>query len=336
MLTGGLGVACAGLADELEKLIDLEVVTSGEQVGGYEGDDLSDLGERVDAFTARILDQAGEVDLVHAHDWMSFPAAMEIQAARGAPMVAHVHSLEADRSGPTGSEWIRSVELKGMQRADRVIAVSQYTARVAVDHYGVDPGKIRVVHNGAVGVKPWRAEGKKPCILFMGRMTDQKAPEVFLEAAFQVAARCPGVEFVMAGRGPLLGELQHRVEHSAFHDRIEFTGFLERAAIHDLLSRSSLCCMPSRSEPFGLVALEAAQFGVPTILSCQAGVGEVLRSNPIVSVGDVDGFARHMIDLLRDDTKRLALGERLIEEAASATWESASIEVGEIYQSLMD
>lgn len=332
LLTGGLGVACAGLAGELAELVDLEVVESGEQVGGYEGDDLSDLGERVDRFTRKIVAASGDAGLVHAHDWMSFPAAMEIQSQRRIPFVAHIHSLEVDRSGPSGSSWIRDVETEGMKKADRVIVVSQYTARAAVDHYRVDPAKIRIVHNGVAAVKPWRAEVPSPCVLFMGRMTGQKSPDVFLEAAFQVAEKYPHVGFVMAGKGALLESLKRRAGQSEFGDRIEFPGFLERAAIRALLARATVCCMPSRSEPFGLVALEAAQFGVPTVLSSQAGVGEVLRSNPVVSVGDVDGFARHIVELLRDEVKRADLGRRLMDEASEATWRSAADKVVDVYR----
>ena len=335
MLTGGLGVACAGLAEELKGLVDLRVVASGEQVGAYEGDDLGDLGERVDAFTRKILDQQAGAGLIHAHDWMSFPAAMSIQAEKGIPFVAHIHSLEIDRSGPSGSSWIQGIEREGMHAADRVIVVSQYTARMAVDHYGVNPGKIRIVHNGVAELSPWRAEVPGPCVLFMGRMTGQKAPEVFLDAAFQVAARLPHVEFVMAGRGMILDSLRERVAHSPFAERISFPGFLERSEIQELLARTTVCCMPSRSEPFGLVALEAAQFGVPTVLSGQAGVSEVLRSNPVVGVGDVNGFASRIIELLRDESKRAELGRRVKEEAAAATWRAAADKIVEIYRPLV-
>lgn len=334
LLTGGLGVACHGLAEELEGRVDLKVVASGEQVGAYEGDDLGDLGDRVDRFTSRILGNAEGVGLVHAHDWMSFPAAMGIKEAQRVPFVAHIHSLESDRSGPSGSSWIREIERRGMAKADRVITVSRYTARTAVDYYGVDPAKIRIVHNGVRPVKPWRVEVPAPTVLFMGRMTAQKAPEVFFEVAQRIAEQLPHVSFVMAGRGAMLEPLRERAQREGMADRIRFPGFIERPEIHDLLSHTSVCCMPSRSEPFGLVALEAAQFGVPTVLSSEAGVSEVLSSNPVVSVGDVEGFRRHIVDLLRDEPGRSELGRRLVEEASKATWHSAAERVLDVYRGL--
>jgi glycosyltransferase involved in cell wall biosynthesis len=327
-------VACAGLANELGARVDLKIVTSGEREGAYAGGDLETLRKNVEDFTRRILGEYDNQRLVHAHDWMSFPAALEIQRRHDARFVAHVHSFEVDRSGPFGSPWIKGVEQAGMRHADRVIVVSRYTAKVAVDHYGVDPAKIRIVHNGAMPVEARRSEVVSPCVVFMGRMTSQKGPELFLDMALRVAEQLPFVRFVMAGKGEMLESLQRRAAGSSHADRIEFPGFLERPSIEELLSRATVCVMPSRSEPFGLVALEAAQFGVPTVLSDRSGVSEVLRSNPVAGIGDIDGFARRIIELLRNDEMRDALGERLKQEAASATWRAASDKVLDVYRGL--
>lgn len=333
-ITGGLGVACEGLARELGFRVKLQVVSSDTGLSSYEGGYGGDLVARVEAFTRQVIASATTAELIHAHDWMSFPAAMELRRSGGVPFVAHVHSLESDRAGTAGSPWIRVIEAEGMRKAERVVTVSRYTAQMATQHYGVDPAKIRVVHNGIAPVKPWRAELMEPRVIFIGRMTSQKAPDVFLEIALRVADRLPGVRFVMAGQGEMLKVLQERVGRTEHRDRFQFPGFLDRATIQDLLARSSVCVMPSRSEPFGLVALEAAQFEVPTILSDHAGVHEVLRSNPVVGVGNVEAFASEVVELLCDESRRQGLAQAVREEASSASWAKAAEKVTRIYTEL--
>ena len=337
VITGGLGVACEGLAQALRQSADVTVVTPSEigpsaYAGAYEGE----LKARVHEFQQTTLQQAGDFDLLHAHDWMSLPAAMEFSKVKGVPYIAHMHSFETDRAGAHGHEWIQGIEREGMRQADRVIVVSHQSAITAVQHYGVSADKLHVVHNGIHPLQPWRNSSSRPLVAFIGRMTSQKGPDVFLEMVRFLAPRFPAVDFVMAGVGDMLESLKARAHQHGLAHRIRFTGFLSRAEIHCLMAKTDLCCMPSRAEPFGLVALEAAQFGVPTILSSCAGVREVLPSNPVATSADPHAFAEQAARLLAEDSLRRSLHTSLQSEAARATWQKAASQVLRIYHHVLN
>ncbi|MGE9271240.1 MAG: glycosyltransferase family 4 protein [Verrucomicrobiales bacterium] len=215
-ITGGLGVACGGLATELAKWVNLQVVSPGEVWGShYEAGGFSqeEFHLRVEVFSneLRARGKAGEferIDLVHAHDWMSFPAALALHSDQGTPFIAHLHSLELDRSPRGPSARIRAVERRGMEAARLVVVVSHHTAKTVIQHYGIDPRKVRVVHNGVLPVVSWREARGTPWVVFIGRLTAQKAPEVFLRAACRLAEQFPRVRFVVAGEGDLWGKLR--------------------------------------------------------------------------------------------------------------------------------
>jgi glycosyltransferase involved in cell wall biosynthesis len=224
-----------------------------------------------------------------------------------------------------------------MEEADRVIPVSEYTGRVVSGHYGIDPTKIRPVHNGADPVDVFSTRKKFPekLVLFLGRLTAQKGPEFFLEIAAKVLAVNPDVRFVVAGTGEKLRPL---IETGAFHGlggHFHFTGFLNKEKVNELLSMTDVYCMPSVSEPFGLSALEAAQFGIPAVISKQSGVAEVLKGALKADFWDVDLMAKHINDLLADEELNARIVEQAKLDIAASTWDAAAEKVVSVYRELV-
>jgi glycogen(starch) synthase len=314
--------------------------TTRSQLDTFKSGDLygPDLGSKVIEFSkvAAKLALLEDFDLIHAHDWMTFLAGVEVKKATGKPLVVHIHALQYDRSGPDDRGWIYDLEKHGMQQADAVIPVSRYTGEIIASHYGIDPQKIRPVHNGAEPVETFTTHKKFPekLVLFLGRLTSQKGPEFFLETAARVIAQNPAVRFVVAGTGEKLRPL---IETGAFHGlggHFHFTGFLDKKKVHDLLSMTDVYCMPSVSEPFGLSALEAAQFGIPAVISKQSGVAEVLKGALLADYWDVELMARHINDLLTDDELRARVVGQARLDIAASTWDAAAAKVLTIYQEL--
>jgi len=298
-----------------------------------------DLGTKVVEFSkiAAKLAMQDTFDVVHAHDWMTFLAGVEVKKATGKPLVVHVHASQYDRAGADARGWIYDIEKYGMEEADRVIPVSEYTGRVVSGHYGINLAKIRPVHNGADPVDVFSTRKKFPekLVLFLGRLTAQKGPEFFLEIAAKVLAVNPDVRFVVAGTGEKLRPL---IETGAFHGlggHFHFTGFLNKEKVNELLSMTDVYCMPSVSEPFGLSALEAAQFGIPAVISKQSGVAEVLKGALKADFWDVDLMAKHINDLLADEELNARIVEQAKLDIAASTWDAAAEKVVSVYRELV-
>ena len=309
----------------------LESFKTGELYG-------PDLGNKVVEFSkvAAKLAMLEPFDVIHAHDWMTFLAGVEVKKATGKPLVVHVHALQYDRAGADARGWIYDIEKYGMEQADCIIPVSHYTSLIISSYYGIPPEKVRPVHNGADPVDVFAMKKKFPekLVLFLGRLTSQKGPEFFLETASRVIANNPNVRFVVAGTGDKLRPL---IESGAFRGlggHFHFTGFLDKEKVNDLLSMTDVYCMPSVSEPFGLSALEAAQFGIPAVISKQSGVAEVLKGALKADFWDVDLMAKHINDLLTDDELRGRVVEQAKLDIAASTWDAAAAKVFEIYKDL--
>ena len=310
----------------------LESFQIGELYGG-------DLGTKVVEFSkvAAKLAMLDDFDLVHAHDWMTFLAGVEVKKATGKPLVLHVHASQYDRAGADARGWIFDIEKYGMEEADRVIPVSRYTGQVCAGHYGIDPAKIRPVHNGAEPVKAFRTRKKFPekLVLFLGRLTAQKGPEFFLEIAARVLEKNKDVRFVVAGTGERLKPL---IETGAFRGLggyFHFTGFLNKEKVNELLSMTDVYCMPSVSEPFGLSALEAAQFGIPAVISKQSGVAEVLQGALKADFWDTHRMADHINALLTDEELRASVVKQAEADIEASTWDAAAGKVLEVYRELL-
>ena len=271
-----------------------------ELSGGY-GPDLAAETMRYGAIAGRIA-HLEKFDVIHAHDWMTVFAAVRSSEVSGKPLVLHVHALEFDRSGESINREIYDIERYGMQRADRVIAVSHYTKQRIVERYGVIPEKISVVHNAVThpGVRspiPLKEPGRK-IVLFLGRITFQKGPDYFIEAAARVIEKCPGVIFVMAGAGDMRPRLIERAAELGIGKHFHFVGFLTGSQVEDIYAMSDLYVMPSVSEPFGITPLEAMLYDVPVIISKQSGVSEIIRNAIKVDFWDVDDLACKIISVL--------------------------------------
>jgi glycogen synthase len=292
----------------------------------------------------RYAERAGSIargerfDVIHAHDWMTFLAGLEARRVSGRPLVAHVHATEYDRAGDGGNPFVRDVERAGLSGADGVIAVSRYTADLLVRHYGVPRRRIRVVHN-AIDPKrgAWGSslEGGEPLVLFAGRVTRQKGPDYFVEAAARVAREVPSVRFAVAGSGDRLPAMRERVRDLGLRRNILFTGFLPPDELDRLYARADVYVMPSISEPFGLTALEALQHGTPVIVSRHAGVSEVVRNVLRVDFGDVEDLASKILSVLLFAPLRRSLSSRGRREVLQLSWRDSAERCLAVYREVL-
>ncbi len=276
----------------------------------------SDLGRRVARFAQRVVRLAAKVDadVVHANDWMTFPAAFAAAEARHLPVFLHVHSTEYDRSGEAVNPFIAGIEREACRRAAQVFAVSRYTANVLASRYGVARERITVAYNAPdddepQALRPAPDAPRAPWVMFLGRLTFQKGPDHFLRAAAEVAKYNRDARFLVCGSGDLSADLHALARSLGIAERVEFRGFLRPALVDRLLAHSRVLVMSSVSEPFGLVALEALRDGTPVILSKQSGVREVLGHSLQVDFWDHARLADRILALLRLP----ALGAQLVE-----------------------
>lgn len=269
------------------------------------GGDIMDKVFQYAEITSRISSKM-KFDVIHAHDWMTMIAGITIKQRTGKPLVLHIHSLEVDRSGVNSKGWVYELEKKGMEYADLIIPVSNFTSLNIQQYYGVNKSKISVVHNGTTVVKPFKSDRKlkEKVVLFVGRLTRQKGPEKFLEIALKVLEKDPNVRFVMAGVGDHFKSLLEQSSYRSIGNRFHMTGFLNLKQLHYLFSISDVYCMPSVSEPFGLSAVEAAQFGIPCVISKQSGVAEVLSGSLKFDFWDINKAAECILSLLGNPVLR--------------------------------
>lgn len=307
------------------------------QFGDLYGNDLIDRVRQYAHYVVQVA-KAKDFDVIWAHDWMTYLAGVELKKATGKPLVIHVHATTYDRGGEQARGWVYDIEKYGMQQADAIIPVSEYTGNVCVEHFDADRNKITPVHNGVEWVDTYKEEKSFPetLVLFLGRITGQKGPEKFLEIADQVIQKNRKVRFVMAGSGD---QLKSIIETGAFKhigDKFHFTGFLNKEKVNRLLAMTDIYCMPSVSEPFGLSALEAAQFGIPVILSKQSGAAEVMSGALKTDFWDVDLTAKYILDLIEDKTFAKKVVDAGLEDLKSLTWDNASTKIMDVFNNLME
>lgn len=297
--------------------------------------------EEVERFTAHVINlTAGRAfDVIHAHDWMTFPAGVALAQLTGKPLVVHVHSLEYDRSGISVNEQINQLERFGLSAATKIIAVSHYTARSIQKYHNISPDKIAVVHNGAYprqAVQGYKLKKTWPrnVVLFLGRITAQKGPDYFVEVASRVIPLVPDVLFVLAGTGDLLPRVMERVQVLGLDDSFLFPGFLQGEELEEMFSIADLYVMPSTSEPFGISALEAISFDTPVIISRQSGVSEVLDHALKVDFWDIDRMADLIVNGLLHQELRQEMVKNSKVELASLHWDAAAEKTVEVYRAL--
>jgi glycosyltransferase involved in cell wall biosynthesis len=278
-----------------------------------------------------------DFDIIHAHDWMTMLAGLKIKEWSGKPLVMHIHSLEVDRGGVDSRGWVYELEKYGMEKADLLIPVSHFTANNIQQYYGISKNKMRVVHNGSNEVKPFRSPRmfKEKTVLFVGRLTRQKGPEKFLDIAARVLDKDPNVRFVMAGTGDHFRKLLEASSYKHIGNRFHLTGFLDASQLQYLFSISDVYCMPSVSEPFGLSAVEAAQFGIPCVISRQSGVAEVLSGALKFDFWDIDKAAGYILNLLHDPVMTKKVAEDAARNLDRISWDISAGKVMDAYTALM-
>lgn len=292
------------------------------------------------AASAAAIAASVQHDLIHVHDWLSIPAGLEAKRISGKPLIVHIHSLEWDRAGD-GMNWdIYEIEKSGMLAADRVIAVSHYTKNIIIQRYQIPADKIDVVHNAVSKDqsrirKQEKGKMKEAVVLFLGRVTFQKGPDYFLEAAAKVLALRQDVRFVIAGSGDMMLPLIERTAQLKLGNRVHFTGFLDRDRVEEIYSLSDVYIMPSVSEPFGISSLEAALYDVPVIISKQSGVSEVLRHSLRVDFWDTQELANKILALLDRPLLRLELQVQAARELEHIQWEAAGLHVKASYRRVL-
>lgn len=274
-----------------------------------------------------------DFDIIHAHDWMTMLAGVKIKQQTGKPLVMHIHSLEVDRSGPASKGWVYNLEKQGMNYADLLMPVSNFTADNIQQHYGISKNKMSVIHNGSNVITPFKSERKfkEKVVLFVGRLTRQKCPEKFLDIASKVLEKNPDVRFVMAGTGDYFRSMLEQSAYKHIGNRFHMTGFLDQVKLRHLFSMSDVYCMPSISEPFGLTAVEAAQFDIPCVISKQSGVAEVLNGALKFDYWDVHKAADYIVNLLKDDVLRKKVVKDTSLNLGNISWDLSAKKIMNAY-----
>lgn len=280
-----------------------------------------------------------DFDVIHAHDWLTYEAGVAIKKETGKPLVVHVHATEFDRSGGNYvNDRVFNIERHGMKEADAVITVSNLTRDTVVKKYDIDPDKVQTVYN-AVDFKPVRRiQNKKgpKLVTFLGRITRQKGPEYFLRAAYKVLQQMNDVRFVMAGNGDMYHAMIHETARLGIADRFHFTDFLDREGVRRLFAITDVFVMPSVSEPFGIVPLEAVRSGVPVIISRQSGVSEVLDNAIKVDYWDDDAIANAIYSLVKYPTLAKHLSRTGKEEVEQLKWTVSAAAIRSVYEEVLD
>ncbi|HNU54658.1 MAG TPA: glycosyltransferase [Candidatus Syntrophosphaera sp.] len=300
-----------------------------------------DLIRKVQEFTMRAEKFARSLDynLIHAHDWLTYPSGILAKKISKKPLVVHIHATEFDRAGGPGDERVHKIEHAGMMYADKVIAVSQYTAQMIMSRYRIDTAKIRIVHNAFTlseeSVTSKKRIFKGPTVLFLGRITLQKGPDYFLEVAARVLKVHPEARFIMAGSGDMGRKLLRDSASRKLQNRFLFTGFLNRAQVEDILRASDIYMMPSISEPFGISPLEAMAFGLTSIISKQSGVAEVVNHAFKIDYWDVELMANTVNHLIENPDKCSKMGMDGMREVNQIHWKEAAEKIRLVYSSTL-
>jgi len=293
------------------------------------------------AIVAATIASKDHYDVIHAHDWLTYPAGIAAKKITGKPLIVHVHATDFDRSGGNVNPTVYDIERQGMHYADMVITVSNFTRNIVIEKYGIHPDKVVTIHNAVDPLQHnyWFDEvDNKPekIVTFLGRVTLQKGPEYFIETAHKVLQKMDNVRFVMAGSGDMLDRMVERVASLRIGDKFNFAGFLKGEDVYRMFFMSDVYVMPSISEPFGISPLEAIQSNVPVIISKQSGVSEVLKHAIKVDFWDIDATADAIYGLLNYKGIRKMFRKHGPEEVNTLKWENTAMRIRDIYYSLIN
>jgi len=309
---------------------------------GLEGGYGSHLYDEVNIYArfAKIMSSRLDFDVIHAHDWMTFPAAMAAGAASGKPIICHVHATEFDRSGDNVNPYVYELELRAFQAATKIVTVSNYTKQTIMNRYGIPSARIETVHNAIdfeISEEIFRRNRPfhEKIILFLGRITFQKGPDYFVQAAKKVIEKIDNVRFVMVGTGDMYYRMIELAADLGIGKYFHYTGFLNKDQVRMMYQMSDLYVMPSVSEPFGLSPLEAMLHGVPVIVSKQSGVSEKIQNAVKVDFWNVDEIAQNILNLLLDHAGTNRLIESAMNEVKGFSWSESATQIEKIYYNLI-
>lgn len=289
------------------------------------------------ALVASTIAASNRFEVIHAHDWLTYPAGIAAKKISGKPLVVHVHATEFDRSGENINQNVYDIERKGMEAADMVITVSHLTRHIVTERYGIDPDKVVTVHNAVEppenpSVLHIKKHVKEKVVTFLGRITFQKGPDYFVEAAYKVHEKDRNVRFVMAGSGDMLNRMIKRVAQLRMSTSFHFTGFLKGEEVDTMFAMSDVYVMPSVSEPFGISPLEAMRSNVPVVISKQSGVAEVLHHALKVDFWDIDALSDSIYGLLHYEALSKMFSKHGKEEVDNMKWDDAAVKVRMVYE----
>lgn len=310
---------------------------------GFSGRYPDNLLEEINNYSivAGVIARTVECDVIHSHDWLTYPAGIHAKTVTGKPLVIHVHATDFDRSRGKVNPTVYGIEKDGMDHADHIITVSNLTRNIVIEKYHQDPRKVTTVHNA---VEPLNSEiatiqskkgTKDKVVTFLGRITMQKGPEYFVEAAAKVLKKTDNVRFVMAGNGDMMNQMIRLAAQRCISDRFHFTGFMKGTQVYEVLKSSDVYVMPSVSEPFGISPLEAMQCGVPTIISKQSGCAEILEKAIKTDYWDIEAMADAMYSIITYPGMAEYLQLEGKNEVDQITWEKAGWKVREIYNQVL-
>ena len=292
------------------------------------------------SIVAGVIARTIDCDVIHSHDWLTYPAGIHAKNVTGKPLVIHVHATDFDRSRGNVNPTVFGIEKDGMTHADHIITVSNLTRQTVIDKYGIDPAKVTTVHNAVIPLSDDllsipKPDNKEKVVTFLGRITMQKGPEYFVEAAVKVLQKCHNVRFVMAGSGDMMDQMIALAAKRGIADRFHFTGFLRGRQVYEMLKASDVYIMPSVSEPFGISPLEAMQMGVPSIISKQSGCAEILDKVIKTDYWDIDAMADAIPSIISYPAMYESLKNEGLEEMKGITWEKAGQKVIDIYNQVI-
>ena len=288
------------------------------------------------ALVASVIAAENEFDIIHAHDWLAYPAGIAAKMVSGKPLIIHVHATDFDRSGGNVNPEVYRIEKAGMEAASKIITVSNLTRDIVIKNYNINPDKVETVYNAVepvdVSEHLYIKKGfDEKVVTFLGRITLQKGPEYFIEAAYKVLKVMDGVRFVMAGSGDMMERMIRRAAQLKITDRFHFTGFLKGNDVFTMLHMSDVYIMPSVSEPFGISPLEALQSNVPVIISKQSGVAEILTHAVKADFWDIDAMADAIYGLLNYPALSNMFIKNGKEEVIRLKWDNSAMHVRDIY-----
>lgn len=293
------------------------------------------------SIVAGVVARQQQFDIIHSHDWLTYPAGIHAKQVTGKPLVVHVHATDFDRSRGNVNPTVYAIEKNGMDYADHIMCVSELTRQTVIEKYHQNPAKVSTVHNAVsplsqeiIDIEPQKNLHEK-IVTFLGRITMQKGPEYFVEAAAMVLKRTRNVRFVMAGSGDMMNQMIRLVAERGIADRFHFPGFMKGKEVYEVLKTSDVYIMPSVSEPFGISPLEAMQVSVPTIISKQSGCAEILNNCIKTDYWDINAMADAIYSICTYPAMYDFLKEEGKKEVDEIKWETVGYQVRNTYDQIL-